>query len=100
MSDKSLRDLRTEDSQPAPKIVFPCDYPLKIVGNAAPDFQAAIVEVLKAHVPGFESNAVTAVDSRKGRFQSLRVTITATGNDQLKTLFAALKATGRVHMVL
>lgn len=100
MSDNSLRDLRTVNSQPAPKIVFPCDYPLKIVGDAVPDFQTAVVDVLKSHVPDFDSDTVTAVDSRKGRFQSLRVTITATGNDQLKTLFASLKATGRVHMVL
>ncbi|MGC3871932.1 HP0495 family protein [Halomonas sp. GXIMD04776] len=100
MNDKSLRDLRTETPQSPPKIVFPCDYSLKIVGDASPDFQAVVVETIKVHAPAFDENAMSAVDSRNGRFQSLRVTITATGNDQLQALFASLKATGRVHMVL
>jgi putative lipoic acid-binding regulatory protein len=40
------------------------------------------------------------VDSRNGRFQSVRVVIRATGEQHIKELFEALKATGRVHMVV
>lgn len=103
MTDKSLRDLRVSTASPtpeAPKVEFPCDYPIKIVGDAAPDFKAAVLDVVEAHAPGFDRDAVGLVDSRNGKFQSVRVTITATGEEQLRTLFTALKATGRVHMVL
>ncbi|SDL75993.1 hypothetical protein SAMN05661010_02461 [Modicisalibacter muralis] len=102
MSDKSLRDMRVSESSPpeAPKIEFPCDYPIKIVGDAAPDFKAAVLDVVEGHAPGFDRDAVGLVDSRNGKFQSVRVTITATGEDQLRALFTALKATGRVHMVV
>ena len=102
MTDKSLRDMRVSDSSPseAPKIEFPCDYPIKIVGDAAPDFKVAVLDVVESHAPGFDRERVGIVDSRNGKFQSVRVTITATGDDQLRALFASLKATGRVHMVL
>ncbi|GHA92270.1 HP0495 family protein [Modicisalibacter luteus] len=103
MTDKSLRDLRMSGSPSAPqapKVEFPCDYPIKIVGDAAHDFQTVVIDVVEAHSPGFDRESVRVVDSRNGKFQSVRVTITATGNDQLRALFASLKATGRVHMVL
>lgn len=104
MTDKSLRDLRVSDPQPttsgAPRVEFPCDYPIKVVGDAAPDFEATVVEVIEEHAPGLDRRTVNAVDSRNGKFRSVRVSITATGHDQLQALFASLKATGRVHMVL
>lgn len=103
MTDKPLRDLRTETSpapDEAPRVEFPCDYSLKIVGDAADDFQDAVVQVVEIHAPGFDRQSVAVVDSRNGKFQSVRLTITATGKPQLEALFAELKATGRVHMVL
>ncbi|MDV6319903.1 DUF493 domain-containing protein [Chromohalobacter sp. HP20-39] len=87
-------------SQRAPKIEFPCQYPIKIVGDAAPDFKASVVDIVEQHSPGFDRRSVRMVDSRNGRFQSVRVVIHATGQDQLNALFHSLKATGRVHMVL
>lgn len=103
MSDNSLRDLRMPEPQVAsgaPKVEFPCAYPLKIVGNAAPDFKAGVLDIVERHAPDFDRDSVKLVDSRNGRFQSVRVTITATSDAQLRELFASLKATGRVHMVL
>ncbi|APX92822.1 hypothetical protein BWR19_07715 [Halomonas sp. 1513] len=103
MADKPLRDLRLDTpatSTPAPRVEFPCDYSLKIVGDAADDFHDAVVAVVEAHAPGFDRESIRVVDSRNGKFQSVRLTIIATGKPQLEALFAALKATGRVHMVL
>ncbi|WP_218313453.1 HP0495 family protein [Halomonas sp. 18071143] len=96
-----LRDLR----QPAtvsepPKVTFPCDYSLKVVGDAADDFPAWVCQVIVKHAPDFDETTLQVVDSRNGRFQSVRVTIVATGEQQLSSLFDELKATGRVHMVV
>ncbi|QJQ94103.1 MULTISPECIES: YbeD family protein [Halomonadaceae] len=103
MSDKSLRDLRLETPQAVTKgakLEFPCDYPLKIVGDAADDFHLVVADVVESHAPGFDRTTLSVVDSRNGKFQSVRVTIVATGQPQLEALFAELKSTGRVHMVL
>ena len=97
---QGLRDIRQPVAKEPPKITFPCDYPLKVVGDAADDFPATVCQVIVRHAPDFDETTLEVVDSRNGRFQSVRVTIVATGEQQLSQLFNELKATGRVHMVV
>ncbi len=87
------------DEQP-PRIEFPCDYPIKVVGDAAPDFRELVIDIVSSHAPEMDPTAVTERQSRNGRFTSLTMTIVATGEPQLRDIFEALKNTGRVHMVL
>lgn len=84
----------------APKIEFPCDYAIKVIGDSAPDFTEFVVGVVEQHAPGICEADVSVQNSSKGRFSSIRLTIVATGEPQLKALFEDLKASGRVHMVL
>lgn len=86
--------------QKPPKIEFPCDYNIKVIGTAAPDFREFVVRVAERHAPGISEDDVSVTDSSKGRFSSVQLRIRATGEDQLKALFEELKASGRVHMVL
>ena len=83
-----------------PRIEFPCDYPVKIVGDAAADFRAVVEAVVERHAGGFPRELTTERFSSNGRFVSITVTIVATGPEQLQAMFEELKATGRVHMVL
>lgn len=104
MNDKTRRDLRQTNSaaqqDESPKITFPCDYPIKVVGDAGNGFVDMVCQTISRHDPDFDSQRIQVVDSRNGRFQSVRFTMWATGEDQLKTLFAELKASGLVHMVV
>ena len=83
---QGLRDLRQPAAQEPPKITFPCDYSLKVVGDAAEDFPACVCQVIVRHDPDFDA--------------TVRVVIRATGEQHIKELFEDLKATGRVHMVV
>ncbi|MDB6063249.1 MAG: hypothetical protein JWM78_3352 [Verrucomicrobiaceae bacterium] len=87
------------DMEP-PKIVFPCAYPLKVVGHAAEDFRDFVVDVLRRHAGDIDETIIDVRESSGGRYLSVRVTITATGEEQLKALFNELKASGRVQVVL
>jgi putative lipoic acid-binding regulatory protein len=84
----------------APKIEFPCDYPIKVLGRSSAEFKSVILEVFERHAPGFDSQTITVRASRKGTFTALTVTITATGTDQLEALHQDLLATGHVTMVI
>lgn len=84
----------------APKIEFPCPYPIKVVGDAAEDFREFVAAVLERHAGPIEVDELEVVSSRNGRFLSVRATIIATGEPQLQALFQELKASGRVHMVI
>ena len=83
-----------------PKITFPCDYPLKVIGHAESDFKDVVIEIVKQHYPALETSAVEIIDSRNGRFVSLRLSIVAESEDHIKALFVALKAHKYVQMVL
>src|SRR5690554_2849756 len=103
MSDSKLRDLRRASANSpakAPTIEFPCDYPIKLVGDAGEDFTAVVCQVVMRHDANFDATGIEVIPSRNARFLSVRLTLRATGEDQLKALFEELKATGRVHMVV
>ncbi|WP_457808177.1 HP0495 family protein [Kushneria sp. EE4] len=87
-------------TQEAPKIEFPCDYGIKIVGNNDVEFDRDMLDIVERFSPELDRSRVTHRDSRNGKYRSLHVTIYATGEEQLNELFVALKATGRVQMVL
>ncbi|TWH64581.1 hypothetical protein LX59_02251 [Azomonas agilis] len=89
------------DEIQAPKIEFPCPrYPVKVIGDASPDFAEVVVEIIQRHAPDFDSSSLSVRDSRNGRFLSVQLLITATGVEQLQAIHLDLRATGRVHMVL
>lgn len=83
-----------------PRIEFPCEYPIAVVGEAAVDFRAMVETIVERHAPGFPRERTTVRESGGGRWVSVRLTIRATGEAQLAALFAELKGTGRVQTVL
>jgi len=91
---------RLANSDAAPKIEFPCRYPIKVLGNASVNFVDDVQQVLSRHAPGFAEQDVSVRPSSKGRFSSVTVFITATGKDQLGAIFTDLKKLDDVKMVL
>ena len=86
--------------QEAPQIEFPCDYPIKVMGDAHPELHAHVLQVMDIHAPGFDRSKITIRDSSKGRWQSITLVITATGKPQLRALFEDLKTSCRGTTVL
>lgn len=97
MADMSSVD---RSAPPAPQIVFPCAYPIKVVGIASDEFRDHVYSVMARHADDFEPATVTARDSRQGSYQSLTVTINALGHEQLQAIFIDLKASALVKIVL
>lgn len=83
-----------------PRIEFPCDYPIKIIGEVDETAVVEIVAVVRQHAPEVTPDQVSTRDSRNGNFRSVRVTIVATGEDQLKRLHEQLLALPSVRLVL
>jgi len=87
-------------SEEPPKIVFPCAYPIKVLGRAGDAFQPAVMAVFNQHAAGFPEQAVLVKDSRNGTFQSITITIEAHSEEQLRQIHQDLMDTGLVSMVL
>lgn len=88
-----------QDQEP-PRIEFPCDYPVKVLGRSVPEFESVVLEVVERHSPDFYRDSVSLRASREGTFVSLTVQIVATGKPQLEALHQDLLATGLVQMVI
>ncbi len=88
------------DEPEAPRIEFPCDYPIKVLGRSVAEFEQVVIGVVERHAPGFDQETIAVKASSKGTFTSMTITITATGADQLKALHEDLMETGLVQMVI
>ena len=83
-----------------PEIEFPCEYPVKVLGDAHPDLNQHVVKVMNTHAPIITESDLKIKNSSQGKWKSITVTIIATGKPQLDAIFADLKTSSRVKMVL
>jgi len=88
------------DRLPEGPLVFPCHFPIKALGRAAPDFDALVVEIVRRHCPDLTENAVTHRLSQGGKWLSVTVVIRAQSRVQLDAIYQALTDHERVHLAL
>ncbi len=79
---------------------FPCDFPIKIMGERRDDFVQSMVEVVRRHAGNFAAETAEMRASRGGRYLSLTCTIHATSKAQLDGLYRELSAHPWVKVVL
>jgi len=79
---------------------FPCDFPLKVMGEAAPDFTELVAAIVRQHVHTLDDAAIVPRHSSGGRYVSITVTVRAINQTQLDGLYAELSRHERVLMVL
>jgi uncharacterized protein len=87
----------------APKdslIEYPCDFPLKVFGEAKPGFAQAIAAVVQAHAPEFDANSIEMRSSSNAKYISLTCTIRTTSREQLDNIYRDLTSHPMVKMVL
>jgi len=79
---------------------FPCDFPVKIMGEAHDDFADTMLEVVLRHAPDYSAASMEMKASRNGKYLSLTCTITATSQAQLDDLYREISAHPMVAMAL
>ena len=81
-------------------LVFPCDFPLKVLGRAEAGYAHAITEVVRRHAPDFDAATVDLKPSRGGKYLSVTCLIRAISREQLDALYRELCDHPMVVMVL
>ena len=79
---------------------FPCEFPIKIMGQRQDGFAQAMLEVVLRHAPDFDAAAMEMRPSAKGNYMSLTCTIRAVSRAQLDALYGELSAHPPVKVVL
>ena len=81
-------------------IEFPCDFPIKIMGETHDDFTETIIAVVRGHLPDFDASKVEMRASSGGRYISLTCIVRVTSKPQLDDIYRALTAHPMVKVVL
>jgi len=79
---------------------YPCDFPIKILGETQAGFAQAVVDVVRRHAPDFDGSTVGMKASRRGKYLSVTCVIRATSRAQLDGLYRELCDHPMVKMVL
>jgi uncharacterized protein len=83
-----------------PKIEFPCDYPIKVIGESVPGFLDEVMNIVRRHDATIALDKVKEKPSSKGNYSSITLLLWATGEPQLQRLFTELKKCTAVRLVL
>ena len=79
---------------------FPCDFPIKVMGQRQDGFAQAVLETVLRHAPDFDAAAMEMRPSTKGNYLSLTCTVRAVSREQLDALYRELSAHPLVKVVL
>jgi len=81
-------------------LVFPCDFPVKIMGTRHDAFAQSVIEVVLRHAPDFDAATTEMRVSKGGNYLSLTCTVIATSKKQLDALYLELTKLPDVKVVL
>lgn len=81
-------------------LVFPTEFPIKVMGRRVDEFAQTVVAIVCEHAPDFDPATVEIRASREGNYLSLTATINATSREQLDNLYRALSGHPLVKVVL
>lgn len=79
---------------------FPCDFPIKIMGERRDDFVREMIAIVQRHAPDFAAETVAMRTSSGGKYLSVTCTIRATSKPQLDALYHELTAHPLVKVAL
>jgi putative lipoic acid-binding regulatory protein len=85
---------------PPSALVFPTDFPIKIMGLNRLEFEPQIVSIVRTHAPDLDDTLVEVRQSRAGKYLSLTVTIRAHSRVQLDAIYMELTSHPLVKVVL
>jgi len=80
---------------------FPCDFPIKIMGETRDGFADAVLAVVLHHVPDFDATTMEiAFQQGRAAYLSLTCTVRATSQQQLDDLYRDITSHPMVVMAL
>jgi uncharacterized protein len=90
-----------DDIKPSETLIeFPCDFPIKVMGETHADFSAEIIKTIRALNSSFDASRIEIRGSSGGKYISLTCTVYVTSKPQLDDIYRALTAHPMTKFVL
>lgn len=81
-------------------IEFPCDFPIKVMGETHKDFTTEIIKTIQLLEPDFDASKVEMRGSSGGKYISLTCIVHVISRPQLDDIYRALTSHPMVRVVL
>lgn len=81
-------------------IIYPCSFPIKVMGAKVDGFVHAVTTVAQQFDPSFDAKTLELRESKGGNYLGITLNITATSREQLDELYRTLSTHPMVKMVL
>ena len=81
-------------------IVYPSQFPIKVMGQRVDGFVHAVTTIAHAFDPTFDARTVELRESSGGKYLGVTITVTATSREQLDELYRTLSTHPMVKVVL
>jgi len=81
-------------------LVFPCQFPIKVMGKTSAELDLVVVEIVRRHAPDLHEGAVTTRPSKDGNYLAVTIVIEATSKQQLDAIYQDLSDHPHVLMAL
>jgi hypothetical protein len=81
-------------------IVYPSQFPIKVMGLKVEGMVAAITHIAHQFDPAFDPTTIELRESKGGKYLGVTITITATSREQLDELYRTLSTHPMVKVVL
>lgn len=75
-----------------PLIDFPCEFPIKVMGETQDTFSQTIIELIQKIVPSFNASHIEMRASSGGKYISLTCTIHVVSQAQLDDVYRIISA--------
>lgn len=81
-------------------LVFPCQLPIKVMGEAQAELDTLVLQILGEHVADISQVQIHSRASQHGRYVAITAIITATHKQQVDAIYQALSAHPKILMAL
>lgn len=79
---------------------FPCDFPIKIMGQATDEFRSLALGIVAKHCGPLEASRIEERPSSNGKYLSLTCTVVAQSKAQLDATYMELTSCRQVLVAL
>lgn len=88
------------DHQQTELIEFPCDFPIKVMGETQANFSQLVIQLIQPHNPDFDAARIEMRASSGGKYISLTCLVRVNNQVELDNIYRALTAHPAVKYVL
>jgi len=88
------------NNEPESLIEFPCDFPIKVMGETHADFTAEIIKTIRSLNPSFNESNIEMRGSSGGKYISLTCIVYVSSKLQLDDIYRSLSSHPMVKVTL